>query len=436
MTKTTFTNGTIVTPEFLNSINNPIFDGTDFDGHFSLITDSDLSNVAGNVKPEWQGFRDTLKVSPGTGLSASYLGGAIMLPNGETGAIAPGVVTLGNNATNYVYVRDTGIVERGSFLPSRCIPLAKIITAAGIISGAIIDLRPRFSVLPLAIAIKVFGGSGDEGDYNLTTGTATLDRGFYYYKNFTVTAGATINISPFAKIFCSGDVNIAGTINVNFFASGGAVFQTSINNGPIGGLSGSGPGGGSGSSNQGGQAYNYAATPYGSGGGSGFITLSTGSADIASGGKGGGGIWVEAAGSIVVTGSINARGESGKMGAVAGVGSASGGGGGSGGLVLLSSLRSINVAFSSQIDVRGGAGGNGIGNGDGGSGGGGGQVVLISPTINSIGTMLLSGGSKGVASSLGNLGGGGGGGFGGTGGGQTAGNTGQLITRNIIPVGN
>ncbi|BAZ39388.1 hypothetical protein NIES4101_53410 [Calothrix sp. NIES-4101] len=435
MTKTTFTNGTAVTPEFLNAINNPVFDDADFDGHFPRITDADLSSSPGNVKPEWQAFRDTLKVSAGTGLSASYLGGAIILPSGETSTIAPATVSLTNNATNYVYVRSTGVVEVGLFLPSRCIPLAKIVTVAGAISGAVIDLRPRFAITPLANAIKVFGGSGDEGDYNLASGSATLDRGFYYYRNFTVAAGATLTISPFARIFCSGTVSIAGTVNISQFSSGGTSFSTQVI-GNIGGLPGSGPGGGSGSSPTGGQAYNYAATPYGSGGGSGFLSITSGSGAIAPGGRGNGGIWIEAAGAVSVSGAINARGENGGVGSVSGVGSSSGGGGGSGGLVLISSLTSITLTGAASIDVRGGNGGNGVGNGDGGGGGGGGQVVLISPTITTTATIQLTGGSKGTTAGTGSVGGGSGGGFGGAGGGQSAGSNGQLITRNILPVGN
>lgn len=44
MARTIFTPGSRVTAAFLNSINQPIFDGTDEDGHRAKISDGELSD--------------------------------------------------------------------------------------------------------------------------------------------------------------------------------------------------------------------------------------------------------------------------------------------------------------------------------------------------------------------------------------------------------
>ena len=442
MSKTTFVNGTVVTSEWLNSIQNLKFDDQDFNGHYPRITNDDLSNAPGQIKPEYQGFRDTLKISAGTGLSVSCAGGAFTLPDGAIASIAPQAISLANDATNFIYVAENGTLTTASTYPVISLPLARVTTASGSISGAIVDLRPRFQIAAAANAVKVFGGTGGQGDYTLST-TATFDQGYYYFRNFTINAGATLTISKFARIFCSGTATIAGTINVTTISSGGAAFATGVV-GATGGLSGSGPGGGSGSGGVGnGEAYNYAAAAYGSGGAGGYVNNPAGSAaTVAAGGRGGGGLWIEAALRISVTGTIVATGENGGAGSQ-GVGASdiSGGGGGSGGLVLLSSLSSCTVASGATISVRGGNGGNATrGNATGGGGGGGGQVVLIGPLLNTTGaTITLSGGTVGNNASPGAspLGGGNGGGFGGGGGiGNSNGQIGLLILRNFRAIGN
>ncbi|RCJ20117.1 hypothetical protein A6S26_05195 [Nostoc sp. ATCC 43529] len=436
MTKTTFVNGTTVTADFLNAINNPSFDGTDFDGHFAKITNDDLSDAAGQIKPEWTTFRDTLKVSAGTGLTASYTGGAVTLPNGTIAAIAPGTIALTDNATNFLYINSSGTVTAATARPLLALLLAQITTVGGAISGAVVDLRPRFIVSPRQEAIRSFGGSGGEGDYTLS-GTATFDQGEYYFQNFTIQAGATLTIAGGAHIYVARNCSIAGTINVSTAVNGGAGFGTNVP-GTVGGLSGAGPGGGSGSGI--GSAYNYVLARHGSGGGSGFCSLGSSSVGlVANGGRGGGGLIIECGGSISITGFINAKGGNGGDGTISsGSGSSSGGGGGSGGLVLLRSLTSITIFATATVDVRGGNGGNGNGtSARAGGGGGGGQVVLISPSNNTTGsTILLFSGTDGTETGTA-VGGGSGGGFGGSGGqkGVILATSGQLILRSFIPVG-
>lgn len=440
MVKTTFVNGSIVSSAFLNSLQQIIFDAQELDGHYPKITNNDLSDAAGQIKPEWMAFRDALRVTALSGLNVQVAAGVVTLPNDTTVSIAQVTLSLTDNATNYIYVNESGQAVASTTYPIVALPLARVTTVGGGISGSIVDLRPRFRVESQAGAVKIFGGTGDQGDYTLS-GTETFDKGYYYYRNFTINPGATLTISKFAKIFCSGNVTINGAINITYLANGGAIFATSVI-GASGGLSGSGPGAGSGSNALGGEAYNYAAAPYGSGGAGGYSSFANNSGGtLAGGGRGGGGLWIEAGGTITVGATISARGENGGAGILTtGTGDLSGGGGGSGGLILLSSLKSVTVSPGATLDVRGGNGGNAAtGNAKGGYGGGGGQAVLISPSINATGAIILnSGGTAGSNTGAGALGGGNGGGFGGAGNAGTGGGGGAGLTilRNFRAVGN
>lgn len=440
MPKTTFVNGTIVSPQFLNAINNPVFvDTPDNDGEIAKITNSQLSMVAGNILPEWIAFRDELKVSASTGLSVTYTSGRVVLPDNTYQSISAGTAALANNATNYVFVQSDGTIGVATSLPLLSFALAQVTTVAGVISGSIVDLRPRYRVLPRANAVKIFGGNGDQGDYTLSSGSATLSDGEYYYKSLTMGTAATLNISQGARIYVAGEVNIAGTIVVSSITRtgglGGDRTMLYTNEYDFGN---GGAGYGGATRQNGGVAYPYTVAAVGSGGASGeaFCNNPSDISTLANGGDAGGFFIIEAAGKITVTGTIQARGGNATNPAVvSGGASLSGGGGGSGGLVLLKSLNSIVV--SGAIDVRGGSGTNGLTGTStgGGGGGGGGRVVLISSSINTTGsTINLSGGAAGTAIGPGaNTPGGGGGGFGGAGGSgfgvPTAGSIGALTLR-------
>jgi hypothetical protein len=275
-------------------------------------------------------------------------------------------------------------------------------------------------------AICTFGGNGAQGNFVATNGQI-LDEGSYYYNDFTVAAGITITISRFAKIYCSGNVVIAGTINV----SAGMPAQTEfITNSPstIGGWAGLGLGAASGV--YGGNSHSPAAQPYGSSGASGFVRdLSGLGLTTSKPGSGGGGLEVQARGTILISGTISANGANAAMGIAGGSADISGSGGGSGGFIGLFSLVSITV--SGTLSVRGGNGSNAIGNAVGGGGAAGGWLYFAAPVITTTGaTLQLTGGIGGTSSGTANLGAGAGAGFGGTGGiGATAGSVGRLISK-------
>jgi hypothetical protein len=456
MAKTTFVNGTPVNPDFLNSINNPVFDGLDFDGHFAKIKNDDLSEVAGQIKPEWTTFRDTLKVTAYTGLTCSHQGGSVILADSTIATISPANLSVSNNATNYVYVNESGTVAVGSLLPVRCTPLAKVVTSAGSISS-VVDLRLRFQIQPRVNTIPSFGSGGYEGDLTISSNSSLS--GTKYVRNFVLNAGITLTVSGFLHIIASGTVTINGTINVTPIVPGGRGFGGSP---PATSLiladSGLGNGGGGGHNSSPAPIYSYSfsgAANTGSGGaaGLGIITNSLGSSQfITSKGGAGGGVFIaDAAGGISVTGAINCNGGNAAIASVIVAESGAvivlpGGGGGSGGLIWLKSLVSIAVSAAAVLSVKGGNGANGVrqnfssGSG-GGAGGGGGYVVLQSLNTNTTGaTITLTGGTGGTASgtppgvsaSLGGT-------FGGQCGTATDGNggsgsIGQLILQSFLPI--
>lgn len=442
MAKTVFANGSKVYAAWVNAIQNLNFVADpQNDGEYPLITDAMLSGVAGNLKPQWQGFRDALLVSAGTGLAITWQGGSTFLPNNTIATIAPSTGNVTASATSFVFVNSSGVVTIAPALALTCLPLAQVVAGASTISS-ITDLRPRFRVEPRPSALKVFGGFGDQGDFTLS-GAATFDQGEYYYNNFTVESSGTLTISGAARIYVAGTCTINGTINVSTTAKGG-VGRSLGANGYFPSVPGNGVG--AGVVAFGGSSYQYYTSAIGSSGSSGEANVTgSGAGTGPGGGDAGGSLTIEAAGAIVVAtgGSILVRGSNGVAGAISTTqGSVGGGGGGSGGSIILRSLTSINIQGGSTLDVRGGNGSNALGAGAGtsvgGGGGGGGIIALLSPSNTNNGTIILTAGTGGSPYNNGGTAvpGGGGGGFGGAGGNHgAAGTIGLLIVRNFAPVG-
>jgi hypothetical protein len=444
------------TADLANLAFDPVFnDQTQFLNNHPRLTDDSLSNIAGNVKPRLNAIEDTLRVSATTGVNITWTAGTVALPDGTLASISSGNMTLPNDGTTFIWVNAAGVVAQGGVgvVPAIRLMLARVVTGGGLIST--IENRRTLSVrpvLPVASAIKVFGGAS-VNDF-VPTNNATYSDGYIFCRDFIIPQGMTIFINGYAKVFASGRVSILGTISVNAATSGASVFTTFGISGGVsfGGQSGAGLGAGSGAggSNTTGQPYSYAASSLGSGGAGGFVTGAAGATlQSSTGGRGGGCLWIEAAGTVMVgaTGRIQCNGTVGLPGAATGgfTGLASGGGGGSGGLVYLSSLTSVTCSVGSVIEANGGAGTIGANNGAGlalgGGGGGGGWVVFASSSINNAASVLVNGGAAGAAvGSGGAAGGGAGGSFGGGGGSaggavSVAGNSGQIIQLPFSPVG-
>lgn len=404
------------------------------------LTNASLSRESGNILPEWEAFRDALKVSPGTGLSVAYAGGAIKLPDGAIATIAPGTIAVSNNATSTVYVQENSTVAVSTDPPPMTIPLALVTTVAGAVTS-VVDLRTSYQLFPRAETVKILGGFSTT-DFTLS-GNATFSLGEYLFRNFTIEATGVLTVDKFATIYCT-DAVINGSIAVtqsfkgvggnsrSIYGSGG--FATGIG---LGASSGNSPGG----------SYNYKASPLGSSGSEGAVELNVTVTLCTSskGGDAGGSIIIEASRSITINGQITAIGGAGVIGDIgSGNVGLSGGGGGSGGSIILKSKK-ITFASTATLSVLGGNGAPGTSSGTafgarGGGGGAGGVIALIAPTImKNSANFILSGGSPGTdnnpSSSPPPLGGAAGAGFGGTGGTSNApGGVGLLLERTFLPV--
>lgn len=445
MAKTVFVNGSLVEPSWFNAIQSLNFRGEDFDGSYPAITNDDLSSAAGQIKPEWTTFRDLLKISAGTGTTVSYTGGSVAARDGSLVTIAPGVLALPTDGSHFVFLDRNGAISSGTTRPTYGVPLARVTTVAGQISGAIEDLRPRFEVKPRADLIRVFGGLGGDGAYNLTSGTASLD-GEKSYTSFTIAAGATLNCSQPLYIRVAGNVVIDGTINMTACVRGGQRHFGNYRPGTIPGFGGAGFAGATGVNDVAPSTYSYFISPLGSGGCGGLVGV-TAIADFEGtrGGNGGSALIIEATGTISVTGTINCNGGNGDGATVvkgagggavpAGLEVCTGGSGGSGGLIWLKSLISVTAGGTTTLSVRGGSGGLGYPSvsSQTAGGGGGGYVVCEAPVVNLTGAnILLTGGASGTAVGFGSVPGASFGGQGGAAG--QAGGVGQLITRIASPL--
>jgi len=440
MAKTVFTAGTVVTSVWANSVNNPQFDGQDLDGHRGKILDAELSDTG--IKATVFSISNALKVeATGSGTGLTVEAGTYHDASGLLEVFAGDSMTLPANGDHFVFFDSNNVLSDATVLPSVYLPLARVVTSAGEVVGSVVDLRPRYSMSPRPITVPVIGGYGTQQalvvrptgtpgwDVSNTIFTVIADVNTPYILQgqrdlsaLTIMSGAFV-VSGGATLKVSGDVNIEGTFTVLPKVNGGPGYAGSMYiPGDILTSAGSGLGG-SGGHSAAPEPYSYHVSQTGSGGGSAFTKgRLTGSAVFANmsdaaqittgrGGKGGSFLKIEAGGEITISGAIYVDGEDATDSVyTSGIGTnqfilGSGAGGGSGGLIHLVSVRKITLTPTSELFVRGGAGGSGhitaaqLGSyiAVGGGGGGGGHVVLHAPVMaNSSVSIDLGGGLAGT----------------------------------------
>ena len=242
------------------------------------------------------------------------------------------------------------------------------------------------------------GSTGADGAFSPATSQsiAVPDSGVFNFTTVNIPGGVTITFTrnlankPLT-ILASGDVVIAGTINIdgkngNTNGSGGSGGPGGFNGGAGGygfdqsftGVPGDGPGAG------GGGISSATTSLPGSGGGGGFGTAgASGQSGTVSGQAG------PRFGTVTI---IPLIGGSGGGGGGARNNDRGGAGGGGGGAILIASSGTITV--SGNIFGRGGSGASGNAGGGGGSGG---AIRFIANTITGAGGLNVSGGGGGGA---------------------------------------
>lgn len=384
-------------------------------GNHPGITDAQLSTTG--VLSRVNVITDSLKPTNPLGLTVAVASGVIRSNHQSVITIPQTNVLVPDNNTSYVFIRSGGLVpEVDTRMPTVAVPIARAVAAGGVIT-ALTDLRQssyrHIDVSP--DTTLVFGGQSTID--KVCTAGEVFDQGIYYFRDFTVPSGVSITVDKYAVIKCSGRAIIDGTIDVPATIPGG--IEWSGNNYNLGTNTYVFPRKGFGLGAYG--VYAYGLQPYGSGGDTGQIFIAAGSTAPTAwatgrGGRGGGGISIQASQGIEVGGSINCRGGNATNSSIVGASSwvISGCSGGSGGYVNLTSPTSILLKPGSIIDVKGGNGGNAsisagfVSNAGSGGGAAGGVVVLQAPSgsINTTGsTITLTGGTSGnfVVNDPGNL---------------------------------
>lgn len=83
-------------------------------------------------------------VSRISGLSVSYAGGTVKLPDGSISAVSPGEITLPDNQINFIYIDGAGAVQANTTRPDTKFEIARVTTNSGNISEVI--NYPQFRV--------------------------------------------------------------------------------------------------------------------------------------------------------------------------------------------------------------------------------------------------------------------------------------------------
>lgn len=258
--------------------------------------------------------------------------------------------------------------------------------------------------------------------------------GAIYCSDFQISPGVTVTVKGGLFVYCTGNVNIQGTITANETGPTGARrFGGQFAPGQQQ-LIANGAGLGAGFSRFGGLVYNIAVSPTGSGGGNGFVSnfqATIQQATPSDAGNGGGSIIIRCLNNIDVTGGIITSNGGNASTPTPNNINVSGGGGGSGGTIILDANRNItlNGAFLSVNGGNGSAGGNG---GYAGGGGGGGYIITQTRygVLNILGatSRLANGGNGGPPNGIA-------GGIAGAGGGANAGAGGWGQNPPSVPLG-
>lgn len=243
-------------------------------------------------------------------------------------------------------------------------------------------------------AAFVSGSTGADGAFNPTVNTTVTlpPNGVLNYTTVNIPSGVTVTFQKNAAntpvyMLATGDVTIAGTINVN--GSNG----TTSNNG-VGGPGGYDGGTGGGVNSDGGKGLgpgggNPGKVVGGGGGGGGF---GTGGANGWAGNWGTGGTTYGSAALLPLCGGSGGGGGSGSNQP----------GGGGGGAILVAS--STSIILTGSITANGGNSSRLCSDCGGGAGGSGGGIRLVSNVISGNGTISAIGGSPGDRGGVGGKG--------------------------------
>lgn len=169
-------NGTIITPQWFNDIQNRLYNSDT--GEYKQWSDTDLSDQSGQIKDRLATLSNEFKVTGVTGLYANYNGGTYRDVNNATVTLTSGSVLCTDNTTNYIYLTKNGVVASNSLAG---MPLASLVFSSGsLVSNT--DLRSRWLLFDPSDLQAVV--------YTKTTSFKVNGAGLYL-----ITPSATVSIS-------------------------------------------------------------------------------------------------------------------------------------------------------------------------------------------------------------------------------------------------
>lgn len=144
MAKTNFANGTIVTPDWFNRMQNIVFDDQNLDGHYPRLTDDALSSQPGNIKARFSQYIQHGFADRRGGLTVEIKEGIVVLANGRQVDFS-GVYTAPPNTEGFIYVNNQGSLIFGNSIPADAVALARYkADATSIVDYS--DLRPNVNL--------------------------------------------------------------------------------------------------------------------------------------------------------------------------------------------------------------------------------------------------------------------------------------------------
>ncbi len=152
MARPTLSDGQIWEAGYANAAGFPQMTGEDVFGHGPLIKDENMSDLPGQLKPQFYGWYNRISLSIATGLSVAYTGATIRLADGTTIDLPSGLIVLPSGSTGWIYIDSDGAIQAGEALPMQGIVLASYVTAASAITQ-LDDLRYQVveAVAPIQI---------------------------------------------------------------------------------------------------------------------------------------------------------------------------------------------------------------------------------------------------------------------------------------------
>ena len=161
--RSTVKSGDVWTDVLAQASLTPTHRGTGELGDGDPIPDDWLSKDPQHLFTRFYSWYQRIQVTEQTGLTVSYTGASILLPDGSQVALSAGQLTLPANSSSFIFVNDSGQVTHATSLPSLGIALALVVTDASSITS-LVDLRYQTNE-----QVGVIGG--------LSTGSGTLDIG-------------------------------------------------------------------------------------------------------------------------------------------------------------------------------------------------------------------------------------------------------------------